>query len=311
MPVKVEGNVGSGTYLLLLPGGPAGDGLVNSRLFPDFTRSLAARYGVVYYDQRGSGNCRGVYDTSSLSIDQLVADLDRVVQTLRVRDPEARIFLMGYSFGGTLGMHFLRKHQQKIAGFISIAGTFDRAEQADHQLRLIEYMLQQWVANGELATYEAMKTGYSCTGADDVADCRRDSLVTVRAVEAKLATLESYNQISLSDGVLWRLLGYAFFSQSNPITSGLMEGQSGQYFEGEFGRQMITDWADAIDLPVLLINGRYDTNVPFFEARDLYERLGTPVAQKELVILEQSGHLPMLTEPEELARRIISFVEGG
>lgn len=65
----------------------------------------------------------------------------------------------------------------------------------------------------------------------------------------------------------------------------------------------------AISLPALFIHGRYDTNVPFFEAETAYLMIGTPLDQKRLVILEHSGHLPMITEPDRLSANIIDFIE--
>jgi pimeloyl-ACP methyl ester carboxylesterase len=59
----------------------------------------------------------------------------------------------------------------------------------------------------------------------------------------------------------------------------------------------------------LILNGRYDTNVPFFEAEKVYENIGTPIVNKSLIILEKSGHLPFFTEPELLAESIIAFIE--
>ncbi|MCB0667124.1 MAG: alpha/beta hydrolase, partial [Saprospiraceae bacterium] len=63
-----------------------------------------------------------------------------------------------------------------------------------------------------------------------------------------------------------------------------------------------------IKTPILLVNGRFDTNVPFFEAQEIFDKIGTPVHQKKILILEQSGHLPFSTEPEVLAHAILEFM---
>jgi pimeloyl-ACP methyl ester carboxylesterase len=200
-------------------------------------------------------------------------------------------------------------HQQKIAGFISISGAFDRQKQEQNRQLLIEYLLEKWVNEGEIGSYEAMKTGYHCGNASDIAKCREDSVKTVDQVQAKLEEVADYNQFKLTPAAAGRLLGYTFFSQSNPLQSGINEGQNGKYFQEEFDRQLLSEQAENIKIPVLLINGRYDTNVPFFEAEAVYDKLGTPPEKKAIAILEKSGHLPMITEPEALSEMIIRFVE--
>jgi pimeloyl-ACP methyl ester carboxylesterase len=311
MPVKIRGNLKSQKYIVLLPGGPSGDGLIFRAVFPMFKKHLETKYKMVYYDQRGAGNCQGVYGTNTLNLSQLGEDLDKLIQSIKERDQEAKVYLLGYSFGGTLGLDYLRKpeNQLPIEGFISISGAFDRKNQKENQDKLITYLLNKWMERGEIKDYNAIKLGFNCNEADDLEKCRLDSIETVKQINLKLAGLESYNQFKLTIGGVKRLLGYSFFSQSNPIQSGLSEGQNAKYYQEEFDNQLLSEQVGEIKVPILLINGRYDTNVPFFEANQVYENIGTPTGKKSIVILEESGHLPMITEPEKLSNSIITFIE--
>lgn len=310
MPVKIRGNIKSNKYVVLLPGGPSGDGLIYSQVFPNFTNPIEKYFKMVYYDQRGAGNCQGSYEISSLNFHQLCDDLTKVIRTIKIRDKEAQIFLLGYSFGGTLAMNYLidSNYVKDIDGYIGISGAYDRKLQKQNQQRLIEYLLDKWVEEGILADYEALKDGFSCNESNNLAQCQKDSIETVRTVNIKLKEIEKYNRFKVSSGEVLRLLGFAFFSQSNPIQSGITEGQNGKYFREEFDSQLLSQEVGSIQIPVLLINGRYDTNVPFFEAEDVFKNLGTPLEDKKLVILEESGHLPMVTEPRNLAEEIIAFI---
>ncbi|PHN02527.1 alpha/beta fold hydrolase [Flavilitoribacter nigricans] len=311
MPVKVSGKAASEKYIILLPGGPSGDGLIYSTVFPVFRKQIEPHYKMVYYDQRGAGNCQGVYDSSSLHLQQLGEDLDKLVRTIKSRDSTARVFLLGYSYGGTLGLHYLLEpeHQKHIDGFISIAGAFDRKQQAENQQKLTEFLLDKWVQDGAIDNYEAMKAGYDCGQAPDIAKCKMDSIATVQWVTDKFAEVQQYNRFKLSGKAALRLLRYTFFSPGNPIQSGIAEGQNGRYFQQEFNEQMLSGQVAEIRVPILLLNGRYDTNVPFFEAEAVYGNIGTPVHKKKMIILEASGHLPMITEPDQLAESVIAFVK--
>lgn len=310
MPVKIRGSVASSTYIVLLPGGPSGDGLVYSSIFPVFKKQIEPFCKMVYYDQRGSGNCQGTYGKNTLTMAQLAADLKQVIGSIRAGDKMARIYLLGYSFGGALGVYYLKdvENQQDIDGFISVSGSFDRKKQKENQERLIEYLLDKWVEEGEIQGYDAMKTGFNCHDAIDVERCKKDSVETVKKVTAKIEGLEKYNRLRLSGGTISKLLGYTFFSQSNPIYSGIAESQNGEYYQEEYDNLILSSQVAGIELPVLIINGRYDTNVPFFEALDVYRNLGTPSDKKSAIILEESGHLPMVTEPDQLSTSILEFI---
>jgi pimeloyl-ACP methyl ester carboxylesterase len=312
MPVQVAGDAGASTYLVLLPGGPAGDGLVYRRLFPMFTDHLEPYCQVVYYDARGGGNCQGTYATASLQLAQLAEDLDQLISVLQERQPGARIFLLGYSYGGALGLTYLLEpaYRAKIAGFISLAGAFDRRYQARYQAALLESYLDQWVAEEYITSYAALQTGFTCATQPDPAQCRRDSVLLQQKVAEKLTEMEGYSQFPVNGASLSRLLGVVFFSPTNPLTSGQHEGQNGPYFQPEFDQLLFTGQAalDQVDTPMLFLAGRWDTNVPFFDARQIMQSIGTSDADKSLHILEASGHLPMLTEPLLVAGQIREFM---
>lgn len=311
MPVKVSGKVTSGTFLILLPGGPAGDGLVYQKVFPMFKQQLEKQYAMVYYDQRGAGNCQGSYATNTLHLAQLSEDLSSVIASIRQMYPSPRIFLLAYSYGGALGItHLLNtENRSEITGLISIAGAFDRKLQSEQQTKLIEYCLQKWQSDGIIKSYDALKEGFSCKNEAKPEQCRQDSIELQAKVQSLLQEVEQYNTFKVNVGSVLRLLDFAFFSQSNPIFSGSNEALHGQYYQPEFDSLQLSEQVADLTTPIILINGRWDTNVPFFTAQEMYERIGTPAGRKQLLILEQSGHLPMLTEPMELARGIIGFIE--
>ncbi len=310
MPVKISGDTGADTYIIFLAGGPAGDGHSYRSLFPFFRKFLEPHYAVVYYDQRGGGNTQGTYDTNTLNLLQLSEDLNRIISVLKKEHQASRIYLMGYSYGGALGMFYLGNpdYRQNIQGFISIEGAFDRKNQASYQGQLLPYWLDEWVSEGLINDYEALKSDYNCNENQDPIACKQDSLRLVKKVEELVDMAEKTNRFKLNTGSIGRLLGYTFFSQGNPLFSTTNENQHASFFSKEFEHLVLSEQVSDIQTPVLFICGRYDTNVPVFDAQNIFRQIGTEEKNKELVILKQSGHLPMITEPDVLSRYILDFI---
>jgi pimeloyl-ACP methyl ester carboxylesterase len=310
MPVKVSGNTEANTYIVFLAGGPSGDGHLYRSVFPFFRKSIEPHYAMVYYDQRGGGNTQGTYDTTTLQLAQLSEDLDRIVSVLKKEHRAEHIYLMGYSYGGALGMTYLmnRDYRQNIRGFISIEGAFDRAKQVEYQNQLLSYWLNEWKTEGLIGDYEALTNGYNCQKKQDPIACRQDSIQLMTKVEELIKAAEKTNRFQLNPGRVRGLLGFTFFSQSNLLFSTTNENQNARYFHEEFDRLVLSDRVADITTPVLFICGRYDTNVPVFDAQNIYSKIGTAEGNKKIVILKQSGHLPMITEPDELSKHMLDFI---
>ncbi|MBK1730394.1 alpha/beta fold hydrolase [Thiococcus pfennigii] len=119
-------------YRLPLQVWPAADGepstvLLGLHGFNDYSRSFAplaralAAQGVTTYavDQRGFGATDGAGRWPGSAT--LVADLETLVQLLRGRHPEARIYVAGESMGGAVAMVAEARAQLAIDGLILIA----------------------------------------------------------------------------------------------------------------------------------------------------------------------------------------------
>jgi alpha-beta hydrolase superfamily lysophospholipase len=133
------------------------------------------------FDMRGHGYSAGVRDHVG-SADQCLADLDRVVNRVRLRSPDKPVFLLGQGFGGTLvGLYGVRS-KSKLAGLIlsapALRGTVSRAERARNAM-----------ASAFAPRADGMAIDYSHWSTDKraVQDLRNDSLVAPGDVTAGTA----------------------------------------------------------------------------------------------------------------------------
>ena len=105
MPVHIHGNLTNDVILLIVHGGPGGNGLEYRT--GKYTVPLEAKYAVAYWDQRGQGMSHGKYDDKDLSIDLMVDDLDAVIKVLKSKYASSNIVVLGHSWGGTLTAKYM------------------------------------------------------------------------------------------------------------------------------------------------------------------------------------------------------------
>jgi proline iminopeptidase len=102
--------------LLYLTGGPGQSDLALSRaLLEPLTRDFI----VVGWDQRGTGRSYAALDpTSELTLDRVVRDAIELTQYLRSRFAEEKIYLLGESWGTTLGVLAVQRQPELFHAYI-------------------------------------------------------------------------------------------------------------------------------------------------------------------------------------------------
>lgn len=124
--------------LLYLSGGPGQSSLPYARvMFGDLTRDFI----LVGWDQRGTGKSYAALDpTSTLTLDQAVSDTIELTNYLRDRFDEDKIYLLGESWGTTLGVLAAQQRPDLYHAFIG-SGQMVSQRETDQRLYydLIEY----------------------------------------------------------------------------------------------------------------------------------------------------------------------------
>jgi pimeloyl-ACP methyl ester carboxylesterase len=110
--VMFRGEEGSNPPLILPHGGP---GFTEMHLFRHFNAPLEKCFTVVNWDQRGAGKS---FDRkipkSSMTVEQFIADLDELVDTVRKRLGQRKVTIFGHSSGSALGVLMPRVFQTKL-----------------------------------------------------------------------------------------------------------------------------------------------------------------------------------------------------
>ena len=98
--------VGEGIPVVVVHGGPAMD---HSYLLPQLAR-LGKGYKLIFYDQRAMGKSSEQVDSSSMTMDNFVEDLEGIRKAFNL----GKMNLMGHSWGGLVSMFYAVKYPDHL-----------------------------------------------------------------------------------------------------------------------------------------------------------------------------------------------------
>lgn len=99
--------IGEGEPILFLHGGP---GFSHDYFLPHFLKLADMGYQLVFMDQRGGGRSVEPYHLDSITIDNLVEDIESLRKHLNL----SSMHLMGHSFGGYLAVRYAMKYAENL-----------------------------------------------------------------------------------------------------------------------------------------------------------------------------------------------------
>lgn len=295
MPAYIHGNASEKVFLIVLHGGPGGNGLqyrINT-----IQGEIEKNNAVVYFDQRGSGTSQGSYSKNDVSIDVMAEDILALAKVIRSKYGEdSKLFLMGHSWGGTLGPAALLKDQSEFSGWIDVDGAHSWKSYNKVKNALLAKANEQ-IASGNSIDYwkgliSTVNNTASSFNEDDFFVLNKQSHALEKTLSKDKVIHESKSDY---DGVYLSLLD--FWNTLNVLSVLRKKG----LFEFDY-----TDRLKEITIPSLVLWGKHDVIVPFTYAQEAYDKLGS--SEKEIFVFEKSAHSPMSTEPELFSQKVISFI---
>lgn len=318
MPILVEGNINSGELILVLHGGPGGSAKGYNESNKSFSKPLEERYAVAYYDQRLSGNSRGKFDEGIVTAAQMVEDLDLVINLLKDKyGDELKIFLFGVSWGGYLGNAYLstQNNQQKIQGWIDVAGAHNIEKIAYDGVALMEEVATQQIAANSQEKENWQEVLNYVEEFDTKTNERTITLDKDISLEVNMQAFKAMNLAgkdnllatgTLEDGAI----SAVFFQDHSVLTAlGNKFHMGGTQLWTEILTKPLTDKLKTITVPSLLLWGKYDFIVPPSLGEEMLKELGTPAVDKSLIFFDQSSHGFEGSEMDKLVEETIKFIE--
>jgi pimeloyl-ACP methyl ester carboxylesterase len=289
MPVWAEGNFSQDKFVLVVHGGPGGNGQIYNAL-TGMSDPLEKEFVMLYWDQRGSGNSKGKLKKEDYKITNYIDDLDKLVDLIHAKyGQNKKVYLLGHSWGGTLTAAYLTNAARaaKVAGWIELDGAHDFGNNTlVHQRILDESGRQKLLAGANQSRWEEIHNAVSIINPASPSDAQISQL---NAIGFEMGTL-LIDSIA-NDGGEFDAAKFTFNSAYNPLTATLNEMQTNSWMFSDLKTANYTNQLDNLAIPSLFMWGRHDYVVPVESGIELYNRIQNP--DKTMVIFTASGHSPM------------------
>lgn len=294
--ISVRGNDPHNPILLYLHGGPGAPMMPESwtyqRPWEDF-------FTVVQWDQRGSGKTFSSAHrkiTQPFSVDRIVSDAEELIQYLRREYHQDKIFVLGHSFGSTLGVRVAQDHPEWLYAYIGV---------------------------GQMVNGRANESvGYQET----LAEARRvGNQTAIRELESIAPYPNADGSVPTSKTVLERkwdvLLGGMIYALSDDDESqrrwmsplyedhDLHAAELGEDQSFELLWSQVTsvrfDDVNVFRCPVFIFAGRHDRTTPTTLVQPWFAKLQAP--SKHLFLIERAAHYVVSEAPGEV---LVDLVEN-
>ncbi|MGC9332470.1 MAG: alpha/beta fold hydrolase, partial [Bacteroidales bacterium] len=313
--IRVRGNPDK-PLIVNLHGGPGGYSGIDIKLMGP---GLEDKFLVAYLDQRGCGKSLDCKDTTMLTVEQYIEDLDIVIDSLRSKYDKEKVNIMGTSWGGMYGFLYLLKHQEKVNSYACIDGKVNSNYQnhslIDFERNKAKEMLQTNISEEKKAELEHIVTELERIKSSNFEHFHTDVNWMKHVVPAKLgfnayfadtSKIISFKDV-LQDTALMRLMKY---SEEEYKEVGEKAEIVNTAFRNTPSYNNINIESDlkTIKTPTIIIQGEHDFVVGTGHAELIYNALsGLSGKDKELHIIPGVGHCPAIESPQKLTELLVSF----
>lgn len=267
---------GSGAQTVIVP--------LGFILFRDF-QSLAKNRTMIFYDMRNRGHSDSITDSSRISIQADVDDLEAVRRHFHAQ----KVSLIGESYLGMMVVLYATQHPEHVERIVQI-GPVPREFGAKYPPEYTARDADKVPDPGQMKSLEKLRAeGFEKAHPREY--CEKDWGVTRTMLVGNPANAERVGP------------GYCEFSNEWPMNLD-------KHFEASIGSierlHIRHEGLAKVTMPVLTIHGTKDRNAPYGSGREW----ATTLADARFVSVDGAAHFPWLDNPELVFSSIDEFLNG-
>lgn len=268
--IEESGNP-DGQPILFLHGGPGGGTGSKQRRFFD-----PSHYRIILFDQRGCGKSKPLGETKKNTTDNLVNDIELIRKELNIK----AWILFGGSWGSTLALAYAIKHPELVQGLILRGVFLSRKHELDWFLKDVDIFFPELHHN--------LLKHIPNTSKKNLLE-KYTELVFSNDKDCAYKAAISWNQF---EGSILKLLPPAISSETIEIENEFELARAKVQIH-YINNNCFVDGEDILekskilkDIPITIIQGRYDMVCPPKTAYELHQA----IPQSKLIIIPDAGH---------------------
>ncbi len=292
--IRIRGTSAANPVLLLMQQGP-GLPIINEAHGYERWLGLEREFTVVYWDQRGTGLSSRSLPEGGLSVEGMVDDTVAMFELLRERFDQ-KTFVAGFSFGATFAAQAAARRPELVAALIATAMDIDVPFAEKHTY---DFVLSTARRQGNRRAIRQLEK----LGAPPHVEAKQ--FITRARWAANFGGVTANATFyTLTRELLGSLRRSPDYSLADTIRTLRAVRASQTALLPQLATTDLVRTMPALDVPIVIAQGRLDQVAPPEGAQRFYDSLTAP--SKQLVWFEHSAHTPQYDEPAKFRETLMT-----
>lgn len=296
LALMIRGHNADNPVLLFLAGGPGGSEMGSMR---NHLPGLEEHFTVVTWDQRGAGTSYPELDpTDTISLEGYVNDTIALTNYLRERFDQDRIYLLGQSWGTTLGVLAAQEHPEL---YRALVGTGQMVSQLATDRIFYEDTLAWAMDTGDHGLVDELES---------IGPPPYERMLNYETALSREQSVYAYDHSMNSEGQ-GQMSENLIADEYTLIDEVHVLGAFMDTFAALYPQLQAIDFrstATEFEVPVFFVQGAHEADGRAEPFAEWYPMIEAPI--KELTMLETSGHRPLFEQPDEFVDFMVGSVLG-
>jgi len=268
--ITFQGDNDQAPVLLFLHGGPGNSVMSYADRFTD---QLKKHFIVVQWDQRECGKTLALNkSTQTLTVSLYVSDAIELIELLSSKFSKEKIYLMGHSWGGYLGLRVVTERPDLLTGYFALSPMINQLESERLSLKVMQDNAIKEKNNKALAELSQVEVPFK----------NGEQLFYHRKWLSKLMGSSTPDRAKVNH---WAATWLSLFNEASQTN--------------------FNEFATELSCPVYFLIGTRDYQTHFSLAESYYQQV--VCKEKKLYWFTDSAHNPHLTESSKFQNIIIDI----